>query len=62
VNIGGGITRLGWAEQIAKETAAGTYHYSYGQRQAAEAFANARMPVPEALAPFLPAKEQREAA
>lgn len=53
VNIGGGITRLGWAEQIAKETAAGTYHYSFGQRQAAEAFYDAGKPVPECLVRFL---------
>lgn len=53
VNIGGGVTRLGWAERIAKETAAGTYHYSYGQRQAAEAFYDAGKPVPECLVRFL---------
>lgn len=47
--------RLDWAENIAKEVAAGRYKGgAYGARMAAEALLASRRTVPASLVPFLP--------
>jgi len=49
--------RLDWAENIAKEVAAGHYKGgAYGATMAAEAFLASRRPVPQSLTPYLPAQ------
>lgn len=53
--------RLDWAQQIAKEVAAGSYKGgAYGASLAAEAIRNSRKPVPASLIPFLPAVKREE--
>lgn len=55
MSIGQFGLRLDWAENIAKEVAAGHYKGgAYGARMAAEALLASRRTVPASLVPFLP--------